>query len=149
MASDLSYQPKVDNQPTISSKVTFCCFNSHITLSTPFVEIWFVMRGVITKSDRSGQRRRKKFSPLTSSVLLSCSWSAFCSSSTWERSSEICCWFNLGKRQGRGTKGKVRNKMSEKKTQETERKWKGFYGTLWERVTKRRETDGEDETQGY
>lgn len=36
---------------------------------------------------------------LTSSVLLSCSCSAFWSSSTWERSSDICCWFSLDERQ--------------------------------------------------
>lgn len=65
MVSGLSYQTKVsvfdvlgrrlDNQPTTSSRVTFCCFNSHITLSTPFVENWLVMRGVIQKVAEVGR----------------------------------------------------------------------------------------------
>lgn len=72
------------------------------------------------------------WSPLTSSVLLSCSCSAFCSSSTWERSSEICCSFNL-----RNDKDKIRVQT---KTIERKENW-NVYGQWWESLTKKRKAN--------
>lgn len=76
-------------------------------------------------NSRSGQMRSKPVFLLTSSFLLSCSWSAFWSSSTWERSSEICCWFSLGKRKIKETWGKNERKGWEEKEEKNKKQKEG------------------------